>query len=252
MTKINSLMLALCLGFSAVAAVADDIGNFPGYVASPSGSGSKTILKTQYGECVHNQYYQSAYGQETCGEAENQAPKSVVAKVEFSESSTQLFGFNNAVLTAQGEQELTNLIAKYAAISEKESYSLVGIGVVGHTDMVGHADYNKRLSTERAEAVKQFLISKGIDGDIIDAEGAGFEDAEASPGCFAKYGKDDMGEIDRLTALEKKATPEQRVQMNAELARYGKRHAELVRCMAPDRRVDIYVEGTREELEAGR
>lgn len=246
MTKINSLMLALCLGLSAVMATAEDGGNFPGYVASPSGSGSKTIVKTQYGECVHNQYYDPAYGQETCGEAPAQPPKNVVTKVEFNESTTQLFGFNSAVLTDGGKKQLSDMIAKYAAIGAQESYTLVGVGVVGYTDMIGSKEYNERLSKERATSVKDFFVSQGIDGGIISAEGAGYDGATVSKGCLAKYGKDKMHEIEHLTSLEKRATPAQRKHMEQEVAQFEKVHHELVSCMAPDRRVEIYVEGTRE------
>jgi OOP family OmpA-OmpF porin len=51
---------------------------------------------------------------------------------------------------------------------------LVGdIDVVGHTDSVGSDDYNQRLSVRRAMAVKQYLVSQGINGGIIDVIGMG-------------------------------------------------------------------------------
>lgn len=247
MTKINSIILALCCGITLSAVNADDIGNFPGYVSSPAQTGSKTVVKTQYGECVKNQYWKPEYGQETCGDGPNQAPKAVYTKVEFSESSTQLFAFNSAKLTDGGVQELTGLVNKYGKLAEQNNYTLVSINVVGHTDMIGSKDYNKQLSAERASAVKDFLVSQGIDGGIISSEGVGPTDAEASPACLSKYGPDDMGTIERLTAKLKKASPAQKQEIHAELAKFEKEHSELVACMASDRRVDIFVEANREE-----
>lgn len=247
MTKFNSILLALCLGLSIGVASAEDNGNFPGYVASPDGTGSKTILHTQYNECVHNQYYSPEYGNATCGEATSQPPKNVYTKVEFSESSTQLFAFNSAKLTDAGVKELTDLVNKYGNLAQEHNYTLISIDVVGHTDMIGSEDYNKQLSAERASAVKDFLVKQGIDSGIISSEGVGPEDAEASPACISKYGPDDIGAIERLTAKLKKASPAQKQEIHAELAKFEKEHSELVACMASDRRVDIFIEANREE-----
>ena len=48
------------------------------------------------------------------------------------------------------------------------------IEISGHTDNVGNAKKNKKLSEKRAEACKDYLVSKGIDGGLIEA--AGFSD----------------------------------------------------------------------------
>ena len=47
--------------------------------------------------------------------------------------------------------------------------------VAGHTDAKGSAQYNKQLSQRRAEAVKSYLVSKGIDAGRLDAVGYGSE-----------------------------------------------------------------------------
>ena len=44
----------------------------------------------------------------------------------------------------------------------------------GHTDNVGGQDYNKDLSERRARAVRNYLISKGIDPGMVKSEGFGF------------------------------------------------------------------------------
>ncbi len=56
----------------------------------------------------------------------------------------------------------------------------VKIEVSGHTDNIGSAAVNKRLSKQRALAVKNYLVSRGIEQNRIVAEGYGFEQPIAS------------------------------------------------------------------------
>jgi outer membrane protein OmpA-like peptidoglycan-associated protein len=44
---------------------------------------------------------------------------------------------------------------------------------VGHTDSVGSDAYNQKLSVRRAEAVKAYLVSKGIEKNRVYTEGKG-------------------------------------------------------------------------------
>ncbi len=48
-----------------------------------------------------------------------------------------------------------------------------GIQVSGHTDDVGNDTYNQSLSQRRAEAVREYFIKKGIDGNLIKSVGYG-------------------------------------------------------------------------------
>jgi OOP family OmpA-OmpF porin len=54
------------------------------------------------------------------------------------------------------------------------------VEVAGHTDNTGTPDYNKDLSQRRAEAVRNYLISKGIDGSRLTARGYGETEPEVS------------------------------------------------------------------------
>lgn len=47
------------------------------------------------------------------------------------------------------------------------------ITILGHTDSQGNDDYNVKLSQRRADAVRQYLISRGVDQNKIKAEGKG-------------------------------------------------------------------------------
>ncbi len=237
MFRVASLVLALGLGLTTGVVYADDSGSNPGYVVSPLGSGSANNVRTQYGECVKDGNYQPGYQTVACG-AVPQEPK----KVSFSESSVNLFSFNAATLTSAGRQHLSALIE-----SANAEGTINKVIIEGYTDTVGGADYNKRLSTERANTVRDFFISKGLDGDTITAAGFGPENSQVSAACIKKYGKDDMQEIDRLTAKELTATPAEKKRMNEALARFDKMHTDLVNCMAADRRVEITIEQTKEE-----
>lgn len=52
--------------------------------------------------------------------------------------------------------------------------------IAGHTDNVGNADFNLALSKQRAEAVRQYLIGRGVDGATLTTTGYGQEQPVAS------------------------------------------------------------------------
>ena len=62
----------------------------------------------------------------------------------------------------------------------EQNPQLTGLRVEGHTDDVGDAAENEALSQRRAEAVREYLISKGVDGQRLDAKGFG----ESQPLCL--------------------------------------------------------------------
>jgi OOP family OmpA-OmpF porin len=81
------------------------------------------------------------------------------------------FDFDKAVLKPEGKAKLDDLTSKVKDIN------LEVIIAVGHTDSVGADAYNQGLSVKRAEAVKAYLVSKGIEGNRVYTEGKG----EAQP-----------------------------------------------------------------------
>lgn len=103
------------------------------------------------------------------------APAPVAAaKVTF--ASDAFFDFNKSVLKPEGKASLDDLVAKVKDIN------LEVIIAVGHTDSVGGEAYNQKLSISRAEAVKAYLVSKGIDQSRVYSEGKG----ELSPAADNK------------------------------------------------------------------
>jgi OOP family OmpA-OmpF porin len=131
-----------------------------------------------------------------------------VNKVIFSADSdaNALFAFGKTGLKPTGKRALD----KFAAELKGANYKVVT--VTGNTDRIGSKDANMRLSLERAEVVRDYLItSAGIPADKISAKGAGESNPLTKPGeCKG-----------------------------------NKSTKKLVECLAPDRRVEVEVTGTR-------
>lgn len=124
-----------------------------------------------------------------------QPPLKKVLQVEKS----ALFDTNSAVLKQKSVPELDELAA---LLRDAPGYGAVT--VVGHTDRLGSDKLNQRLSERRAKAVRDYLVTRGVDPARITAEGRGRLQPVTAPGA-----------CDRL-----------------------KRKA-LRACLAPDRRVEI-------------
>ncbi len=84
------------------------------------------------------------------------------------------FDFDKSVLKPEGRAKLDDLVGKIQGIN------LEVIIAVGHTDSIGSDAYNQRLSVRRAEAVKAYLVSKGIERNRIYTEGKGKKQPIAS------------------------------------------------------------------------
>lgn len=93
------------------------------------------------------------------------APVAASTKVTF--ASDAFFDFDKAVLKPEGKAKLDDVAAKVSGIN------LEVIVAVGHTDSVGAEGYNQKLSIRRSEAVKAYLVSKGIPKDRVYTEGKG-------------------------------------------------------------------------------
>ncbi len=78
-----------------------------------------------------------------------------------------LYDFNKAILRAKSFGELDKLIK----ILKKNPS--VEIEMSAHTDNIGSDGYNIRLSEDRAYAVRQYLIAKGIDQSRVKSKGYG-------------------------------------------------------------------------------
>ncbi len=128
--------------------------------------------------------------------------KMLPQKINF--SADALFDFDKADLRPEGRSMLDDL----TRVLQGATYEV--ILAIGHADRIGSAGYNQKLSVRRAEAVKKYLVDKGIAPNRVYAEGKG----ETQP-------------------LTKPAD-----------CRMKNRKA-LIACLQPDRRVDVEVSGTK-------
>lgn len=125
-------------------------------------------------------------------------------RVSFSAES--LFEFDKAVIKPDGKAALDRFA------NDLRGTQFDRIGVEGHADRLGSDGYNQRLSTQRAQSVKSYLISAGgVGADKVSAVGKG----ETMP-------------------VTKPAD-----------CRGSKPTKALIACLQPDRRVDVVVTGTR-------
>ncbi len=97
------------------------------------------------------------------------APAAAAAKVTY--AADAFFDFDKSVLKTEGKAKLDDLAGKLKGIS------LEVIIAVGHADAIGTDAYNQKLSVARSEAVKAYLVSKGVEKNRIYTEGKG----ESSP-----------------------------------------------------------------------
>ena len=102
----------------------------------------------------------------TCASAGSApAPAPVSEKVTF--AADAFFDFDKAVLKPDGKRKLDDLASKL------QGMNLEVIIAVGHTDSIGTDAYNQKLSVRRAEAVKAYMVSKGIEANRVYTEGKG-------------------------------------------------------------------------------
>jgi OOP family OmpA-OmpF porin len=119
--------------------------------------------------------------------------------------AAELFAFNQASLTPAGRTKLDKEVVDRA---KNEYAEIRSININGHTDRLGSSQSNQKLSERRAEAVRTYLVSRGMDGSKIQSHG---------------YGKTNPV----------KACPAQ------------KDRKALIACLGPNRRVEIEISGTR-------
>jgi OOP family OmpA-OmpF porin len=111
-------------------------------------------------------------------------------------SATELFGFDSATLQMP-QPKLDDIAAALQA-----DPSITDVDIVGYTDRLGSSKYNHKLSQRRADAVRDYLVGKGVDAKRLQTHGKG----EQNP---------------VVTDCKQK------------------KRSELIECLAPNRRVEV-------------
>ena len=93
------------------------------------------------------------------------APEPTSEKVSF--AAETLFDFDKSAVKPAGKAALDDLLRKLKGMDTEV------VVTVGHTDSVGSNEYNQKLSLRRAEAVKAYLVSKGVEASRVYTEGKG-------------------------------------------------------------------------------
>ena len=115
-------------------------------------------------------------------------PAPTSEKVTF--AADAFFDFDKATLKPDGKAKLEDMASKLKDIN------LEVVIAVGHTDSVGTDTYNQKLSVRRAEAVKAFLVSKGIETNRVYTEGKGEKQPVADNKSAAGRAKNRRVEIE--------------------------------------------------------
>jgi OmpA-OmpF porin, OOP family len=105
------------------------------------------------------------------------APAAPVVNYEKSTiSASALFDYDSSVLKEEGKVAMSDL---KKSIKARDS-SVVNIDIIGHTDNTGSEEYNMDLSIRRAESVREYMVSKGVDASKINVYGEGETNPVAS------------------------------------------------------------------------
>ncbi len=176
---LQMLTLAALLASAQTAmAQTDIVRKTPGYWASTNGN----IVVDPFGLCWHTGYFTPDMAQIECDPdliakappVTAPPPPPPVVKTPPTIDNTKItfaadafFDFDKSTLKPEGKAALDDLVSKLRGIN------LEVIIAVGYTDSIGSDAYNQKLSVRRADTVKAYLVSKGIEPNRIYTEGKG-------------------------------------------------------------------------------
>jgi OOP family OmpA-OmpF porin len=152
-----------------------------GYLGDSSGH----YVLDSSGHCVYTSSWSKEVATKECNPelfpeveevAAAPAPPPMPVYEKHTVSATALFDFDKYALKPEGKEAIHGIDEEIKSSDSK----VIDINVVGYTDSIGTEEYNQELSVRRANAVKEFMVSEGIDPGIIDVKGMGEADPVAS------------------------------------------------------------------------
>jgi OOP family OmpA-OmpF porin len=196
----------------------------PGYLTDSSGK----IWRNSYNECWKSGMWTPAMAIPECDPdlVKKPEPQKVVEaapvpapapmmgpeKPAFEKITLQaetLFDFDKSVIHPEGKQHLNDEV-----VTKMKQYPQVeAILVTGHADRIGSDSYNQSLSERRADAVKAYLVSQGIESSRIQTAAKG--ESEPVVACSDIKGKETHKNKPLVTCLQ----PNRRVVVEVEVQR---------------------------------
>ena len=170
MKKLNKVAMMFAAAALATAAGAQSVDNWR------NGSGDLVWKNGTNELCWRDANWTPATAAPGCAGAVAAKPATpvVAAASKVTYAADAFFDFDKSVVKPAGKAKLDDLVSKVKGIN------LEVIIAVGHTDSIGSDAYNQKLSVRRAEAVKAYLVSKGIEKNRIYTEGKGEKQPVAS------------------------------------------------------------------------
>ena len=168
MNKTLKLLLASVITVSATAAMAtDNWENGDGTLNWKDGTGTL---------CWRDSFWTPATAAKGCDGALTAAPAAAsgVSQSKITLQADTLYDFDKASLKPEGMATLDKIAKDLSKIK------LEVIIAVGNTDSIGTDAYNMALGQRRAQSVKAYLTSKGVDGSRIYTESKGKSNPVAS------------------------------------------------------------------------
>jgi OOP family OmpA-OmpF porin len=164
MNKTLKLVLAGVVTVAAGATSAQSVDNWVNATGTPWRSGDGTL-------CWRDASWTPATAAKGCdgflAPKAAAAAKPKVTQTKITLQADTLYDFDKATLKPEGKATLDKVAADLAMIR------LEVVIAVGNTDSVGSDAYNQALGQRRAQSVKAYLISKGVDGGRIYTESKG-------------------------------------------------------------------------------
>ena len=167
MNKTLKLLIASVVTVSATAAMATD--NWENSTGTNWRNGDGTL-------CWRDSSWTPATAAKGCDGALVAAPKAAagVSQSKITLQADTLYDFDKATLKPEGKATLDKIAKDLSKIK------LEVIIAVGNTDSIGTDAYNMALGQRRAQSVKAYLVSKGVDGSRIYTESKGKSNPVAS------------------------------------------------------------------------
>jgi OmpA-OmpF porin, OOP family len=170
MNKTLKLVFAGVISIAATATSASNVDNWVNSTGTAWKNGDGAL-------CWRDNSWTPATAAKGCDGALTAAPAAAASGVSQSKITLQadtLYDFNKSDLKPEGKATLDKIARDLGKIK------LEVIIAVGNTDSVGSDAYNMALGQRRAQSVKAYLVSKGVDGSRIYTESKGKSNPVAS------------------------------------------------------------------------